>query len=76
MDWVPVAFIIFKIVVIGAGMFFAIKWHYDKDRKAHQGDVLSAVGKMAAILVLSLLGLLFITFMFARMLGLDMTFPR
>lgn len=76
MDWVPVVFIIFKVVVLGVGMFFAIKWHYDKDRKTRKEGVASAVGMITAILVLSLLGLLFITFWLARMLGLDMTFPR
>jgi len=33
MEWVPVAFIIFKAFVLFTGMFFAIKWHYDQDRK-------------------------------------------
>jgi len=33
MDWVPVVFIVFKVLVFGTGMFFAIKWHYDQDRK-------------------------------------------
>ncbi|MHC3941051.1 MULTISPECIES: hypothetical protein [Paenochrobactrum] len=31
MDWVPIIFVIFKLVVLGICMFFAIKWHYDKD---------------------------------------------
>ena len=30
MDWVPIVFIAFKVLVLGTGMFFAIKWHYDK----------------------------------------------
>lgn len=76
MDWVPVCFIIFKVVVLGAGMFFAVKWHYDQDKKAQKGGVLSAVGKIGAILMISLLCLLFATFMLARTLGLDMTLPR
>ncbi|MFC3440133.1 hypothetical protein ACFOKF_02795 [Sphingobium rhizovicinum] len=76
MDWVPVVFIIFKVAVLGTGMFFAIKWHYDQDKKTRKGEVLSAVGKISAVLALSLLGLLFFTFMLARTLGLDMTFPR
>lgn len=76
MDWVPVGLIIFKVVILGLGMFFAIKWHYDKDKKSQKGEVLSAVGKMAAILLLSLLILLFVTFALARALGLDLTFPR
>jgi len=57
-------------------MFFAIKWHYDKDKKSQKGKVLSVVGKMAAILLLSLLVLLFVTFTLARTLGLDLTVPR
>lgn len=33
MDWVPVVFVIFKVAVFGTGMFYAIKWHYDQDKK-------------------------------------------
>lgn len=33
MEWVPVVFIVFKLLVFGTGMFFAIKWHYDQDQK-------------------------------------------
>ncbi|MEK8053060.1 hypothetical protein AACH10_22595 [Ideonella sp. DXS22W] len=33
MDWIPVFLFTFKILVLGIGMFFAIKWHYDQDRK-------------------------------------------
>ncbi|HZU62342.1 MAG TPA: hypothetical protein VFF98_01555 [Novosphingobium sp.] len=33
MEWVPVVFITFKLIVFGTGMFFAIKWHYDQDKK-------------------------------------------
>lgn len=32
-DWFPLVFIVFKVVVLGTGMFFAIKWHHDKARK-------------------------------------------
>lgn len=31
-DWFPVVFIVFKVVVLGVAMFFAIKWHHDKDK--------------------------------------------
>ncbi|MGE4411180.1 MAG: hypothetical protein EP321_16275 [Sphingomonadales bacterium] len=75
MDWVPVVFITFKLAVFGAAMFFSVKWHYDQDKKAKKGEVLSAVGKITAILVLLLLVLLFVTFTLARMLGLDVAFP-
>lgn len=33
MDWFPIVFIVFKVLVLGAGMFFAIKWHYDQGKK-------------------------------------------
>jgi len=33
MEWVPIVFIIFKSIVLFTGMFFAIKWHYDQDKK-------------------------------------------
>jgi len=36
MDWVPIVFGIFKLGVLGICMFFAIKWHFDKDKEAAQ----------------------------------------
>ncbi|WP_197017618.1 hypothetical protein [Pseudoxanthomonas suwonensis] len=33
-DWFPIVFIVFKLGVLGVGMFFAIKWHHDKDKQA------------------------------------------
>jgi flagellar basal body-associated protein FliL len=33
MDWFPIVFIVFKVVVLGVGMFFAIKWHHDKGKQ-------------------------------------------
>ena len=76
MDWVPIVLMAFKIVVLGIGMFFAVKWHYDKDRRAQKGAVLSAVGAIAAILLVALLILLFATFMLANMIGMDLTLSR
>jgi len=32
-DWFPIVFFTFKILVFGTGMFFAIKWHYDQGKK-------------------------------------------
>lgn len=79
MDWVPTVFIAFKALVLGTGMFFAIKWHYDQGRKGKgkekQGAVLCAGGKVAAVFVLALLGLLLFAFGLGGMLGLDLTFP-
>ncbi|MBC3885281.1 hypothetical protein [Undibacterium griseum] len=78
MDWFPIVFVTFKVLVLGTGMFFAIKWHYDqgqKEKEIEKRVVLRAGGKVAAVFVLSLLSLVFVTFVFARMLGLDLTFP-
>ena len=36
MDWIPVVFIAFKVIVFGTCMFFAIKWHYDQGKKKKQ----------------------------------------
>ncbi|SDY85101.1 hypothetical protein SAMN04515617_1255 [Collimonas sp. OK242] len=77
MDWIPIVFVTFKVLVLGTGMFFAIKWHYDQGKKEEEEKraVLRAGGKVAAVYVLSLLGLVLVTFVLARMLGLDLTFP-
>ena len=78
MDWIPAVFVAFKVLVLGTGMFFAIKWHYDQGKKTNEKEkraVLRAGGTVAAVFVLSLLGLGLVTFVLVRMLGLDMTFP-
>ena len=80
MDWIPIVFVTFKVLVLGTGMFFAVKWHYDqgkkeKERAKETRAVLRAGGKVAAVFVLLLLGLGLATFALAGMLGLDLTFP-
>jgi hypothetical protein len=82
MEWIPIVLVTFKVLVLGTGMFFAIKWHYDQDnkgkgknKKLEKRAVLRAGGKLAAAFTLSLLGLVLVTFAAARMLGLDLTFP-
>jgi hypothetical protein len=78
MDWIPTVFVAFKVLVLGTGMFFAIKWHYDQGKKGKAQErraVLRASGQVAAVFVLALLGLGLITFVLGRMLGLDLTFP-
>jgi hypothetical protein len=77
MEWIPLVFVTFKFLVLGTGMFFAIKWHYDQGKKARKKenenetrDVLRASGTVAAVFMLSLLGLGLITFALIRTLGL------
>lgn len=33
MEWVPVFLVTFKLIVFGTGMFYAIKWHYDREQE-------------------------------------------
>jgi hypothetical protein len=78
MDWIPIVFVAFKALVLGTGMFFAIKWHYDQGQKEKKKDkraLLRAGGKVAAVYVLSLLGLGLFTFVLIRMVGLNLTLP-
>ena len=75
-EWIPVIFVAFKALVLVTGMFYAVKWHYDQGKKGKQQQaVLRASGQVAAIFVLSLLGLGLVTFALVRMLGMDLTFP-
>jgi len=77
MDWFPIFFVTFKLLVLGTGMFFAIKWHYDQGKKEKAMDkraVLRAGGKVAVVFMLSLVGLVLVTFALARKLGLDLSF--
>jgi hypothetical protein len=76
MDWIPIVLVTFKVLVLGTGMFFAIKWHYDQGKKEKEKRaVLRAAGKVAAVFVLLLLVLVFGTFVVSRKLGLDLTLP-
>lgn len=80
MDWVPIVLVTFKVLVLGTGMFFAIKWHYDqgkkhKEREKEKRAVLIAGGKVVVVFTVSLLLLGYVTLDFARMLGLELTFP-
>ena len=43
MDWVPIVFITFKVLALGTGMFFAIKWHYDQGPSSNPVSVIKVV---------------------------------
>jgi len=77
MDWVPVVFFAFKFLVLGIGMFFAVKWHYDQGKKGRQTErraVLRMAGKIAVGFVLALVVLGLVTFVLGKKLGLDLSF--
>lgn len=80
MELFPVVFYTFKFVVLGIGMYFAVKWHYDQGKKGKvQQDerraVLLAAGKVAAIFVMSLAVLGLLTWFVVSRLSLDLSFP-
>jgi hypothetical protein len=78
MEWFPTVAFTFKFLVLGTGMFFAIKWHYDQGKKGKVKErraVLNAAGKVTVVFLLLALGLVFGTFAVARRLGLDLTLP-
>ena len=47
MEWVPTVFIAFKVLVLGIGMFFAVKWHYDQGKKEQGAEKQRAVLRRA-----------------------------
>jgi heme/copper-type cytochrome/quinol oxidase subunit 2 len=76
MEWIPVVLVIFKVLVLGTGMFFAIKWHYDRGKKEKgKRAAQRAIGEVAVIFVLGLVGLGVFTFFLLRMVGWDLPFP-
>ena len=78
-DWTPIVLVTFKALVLGTGMFYAIKWHYDqgkkdKDKAKQNRAVLRASGKVVAVFMLLLLALGIVTFFVVRMAGLEMSY--
>ena len=76
-DWVPVIFVTFKVLIFGACMFFAIKWHYDQGKKkgVDQRTFVTTVLKLVAAFLLGLVVVLAFTFGLAKMLGMDLSMP-
>ena len=76
MDWVLIVFVLFKGLVFATGMYFAIKWHYDREKKHADRRALLRMGaKFVAVFLLLLLVLLILTFGLARTLGMDLSLP-
>ena len=75
-DWIPVVFVVFKVLIFGACMFFAIKWHYDQGKKRMDKRALLRTGsKLVVIFLLALMAVLLFTFGLAKMLGMDLSLP-
>jgi uncharacterized membrane protein YidH (DUF202 family) len=78
MEWFPIVFFTFKALVLGTGMFFAIKWHYDQGKKKNGMDrrtLVLGVAKVVLIFVVLLAVLGYLTLLLVRKLGLDWTIP-
>jgi len=78
MEWFPVVFFTFKALVLGIGMFYAVKWHYDQGKKgrvAERREVLRGAVKIAAIFLVSLLVLGLLTYFVLEHLSLDLNLP-
>lgn len=78
MEWFPIVFFTFKALVLGTGMFFAIKWHYDQSKKENGMDrrtLVLGVAKVVLIFVVLLAVLGYLTLLLVRKLGLDWTIP-
>ena len=77
MEWIPIVLVAFKVLVLGTGMFFAVKWHYDQGKKGKKKKetraVLRAAGKVAAVFVLALLVLGLVTYFLLSGLSLDLS---
>ncbi len=76
MEWFPVLAVAFKFIVLGTGMFFAIKWHYDqgkKGREKERREVLRAAVKIGVIFVVLTLVLVYGTWYLATKLGMDLS---
>ncbi|WP_296943091.1 hypothetical protein [uncultured Massilia sp.] len=77
MEWIPVVFVTFKFLVLGTGMFFAVKWHYDQGKKSpdkaiERRAVLRASGKVAALFVLALLGVALLAYVMIKTFGMSL----
>ena len=77
MEWIPIVFVTFKALVLGTGMFYAVKWHYDKEnreknRQMDKREIIRAAAKVAVIFVLALLALGLLTWFILSKLSLDM----
>lgn len=57
MDWVPIVFITFKVLVLGTGMFFAIKWHHDQGASSDRAHMIRVTLWCAGYIVAVVIGL-------------------
>lgn len=75
-DWVLVVFVLFKGLVFVTGMYFAVKWHYDQERRPTTvRRLLLAGARYSALFLLALLLVMAFTLGLAKMLGMNLSLP-
>ncbi|HWU64720.1 MAG TPA: hypothetical protein VN112_22080 [Ensifer sp.] len=76
MNWVPVVFIIFKVGVLGIGMFFSIKWHYDQGKSSKPLNIPRIIVEGSAYLlaVVIIFALLYALFHYLKILPAGLVF--
>ena len=75
-DWVPILFVTFKVLIFGTCMFFAIKWHYDQGKSGlDKRALLRRSAMVVGIFIVALVGVGYFTFALAKMIGLDLSLP-
>ena len=78
MNAIPLTFVIFKVLVLGVGMFLAVKWHFDRGQKEKNQKTVAVVLtsiKVGAAFVAAAFLILFLTFEIGTKMGLDLTMP-
>jgi hypothetical protein len=75
MDWIPTVFVTFKLIVLCTGMFFAVKWHYEKGKTGteERRAVLRAAGKAAAVFLFALAGVGLLTMLIITTFAKDLS---
>ncbi len=75
MEWTPIVFGAFKALVLGVGMYFAVKWHYVQAATKERRAALRMGGMLAAVFLIFLLLVGIIAYVLSTMLGLDLNLP-
>lgn len=47
LDWFPIVLLPLKIIVVGIGWYYSVKWHYEQDQKK-KNETLAAAERAAA----------------------------
>jgi hypothetical protein len=75
---IPLFFVIFKVLVLGTGMFFAVKWHFDRGQQGRNEKTMAVVlksVKVAGVFLGLAFLMLYLVFTLCSRMGLDLTMP-